>query len=64
MEAGLIYIGAINTPEGATSAWAELKKIENSLTSEKELKAAFAAKVKDLSYTYDKEKKCYVSAAE
>lgn len=64
MKTGLMYIGAIDTPESATEVWAELKKIEHALTSEKELKAAFAAKVKELGYTYDKGKQCYVGAAE
>lgn len=59
METGMMYINAIDTPEGATLCWPELKKLTHSLTSEKELKAAFAAKVKELGYVLNKQTQSY-----
>jgi len=59
MRVGSIIVGAINTPESATLAWPELKKLTHALTSEKELKAAFAAKVKELGYVLNKATQAY-----
>ena len=53
-------IKAIDTPESANSAVGKMKRIKHVLTSEKEIRAMFAAKIKELGYKQSKGK--YVGA--
>jgi hypothetical protein len=64
MRDGLEAIATINTPELATATWPLIKAMKHGLTSEKELTAAFAGKVKELGLVYDKALKSYVNKPE
>jgi hypothetical protein len=64
MRQGNMIVDAISTPELATLGLAEIRKIAHALTSQKELEAAFKAKVKELGYEYSKEARAYVAKAE
>jgi hypothetical protein len=61
MKAGKEIIDGIDAPEKAIPALEAIRKLEHSLTSLKELEAAFKAKIKDLGYEYSKEVKAYVA---
>ena len=63
MEEAMNIIEDINTPEEATAAIEKMKKLQHSLTSEKEIKAVFAAKIKAMGYIYDSKKGIYISKA-
>ena len=59
MEAGMITVNSIEKPEDVKNALGIIKKMEHSLTSEKELVSAVKAKMKALGIIYDKESKTY-----
>lgn len=61
MTEGNKIVDDIDSVEKANEAGAKLRQIQHSLTSEKELGAAFKTKVKELGYTYDSSLKSYVS---
>lgn len=63
MKEGITLINSIDAPEKAVPIMNSIRKFENHLTSQKELNAAFLAKVKELGYEYDKEAKAYVAKA-
>jgi hypothetical protein len=64
MRLGMMVVESITDTELATMAWPEIKKLNHALTSEKELAAAFKAKIKELGYTYNRETKQYEQKAE
>lgn len=64
MRLGMMVVESITDTELATMAWQEIKKLNHALTSEKELTAAFKAKIKELGYTYNRETKQYEQKAE
>ena len=64
MRLGMMVVESITDTELATMAWPEIKKLNHALTSEKELTAAFKAKIKELGYTYNRETKQYEQKAE
>lgn len=64
IEAGTKLIGEIDSPEKAMPTLTAVRELEHALTSQKELEAAFKAKMKELGYTYSREQKAYVAAAE
>jgi hypothetical protein len=65
MEAGHKLINSIDAPEKALPMLEKIRKgLKHGLTSEKELEAAFKAKMKELNYTYDAKVKAYVAKAE
>lgn len=64
MKAGIALVSGVESPEDATTAISEIKQMSHSLTSQKELEAAFKAKVKELGFTWDKAAMAYVVKAE
>jgi hypothetical protein len=64
MAAGKEILDGLEAPENALQALQGIRGITHSLTSQKELEAAFKAKVKELGYEYDKGAKSYVAKAE
>jgi len=64
MRLGMRVVESITDTELATMAWPEIKKLNHALTSEKELTAAFKAKIKELGYTYNRETKQYEQKSE
>lgn len=62
---GQALIDGIDTPEQAIDALNTIRTgFTHALTSQKELEAAFKARVKELGYTYNKETKSYEAAAQ
>lgn len=61
MAMGRTILDGIQDAESANSAMAEFKAITHALTSQKELGAAWNAKIKELSLFYDKAAKQYVT---
>lgn len=64
IQAGAELIANIEKPEQALTALNDIRKLTHGLTSQKELEAAFKAKVKELGFTYDAKVKAYVAKAE
>lgn len=64
IQEGNALIASIDSPDKALPALSAIRKLSHVLTSEKELEAAFKAKVKELGYEYSKEAKTYVAKAE
>jgi hypothetical protein len=64
MAAGKEILDGLEAPENALQALQGIRGITHSLTSQKELEAAFKANVKELGYEYDKGAKSYVAKAE
>lgn len=60
--AGRAIIDGVDTPEKALPALTEIRALPHSLTSQKELEAAFKAKTKELGYAYNKDAKAYEPA--
>ena len=61
IQEGNALIASIDSPDKALPALSAIRKLSHVLTSEKELEAAFKAKVKELGYEYSKEAKAYVA---
>lgn len=53
-------IASISTPKEADKAAVKMRELEHALTSEKESRNMFSAKIKELGYKLDKEKEIYV----
>jgi hypothetical protein len=64
MANGQALLSNINVPEDAIPALNEIRALNHALTSQKELEAAFKARVKELGFTYDAKVKQYVAKAE
>lgn len=64
MSDGRAVLDGIDSPEKALSALNSIRALAHGLTSQKELEAAFKAKVKELGYAYDTKVKAYVAKAE
>lgn len=64
MSDGLALLNGIDAPENALPVLDKIRGMEHGLTSQKELEAAFKAKVKELNFTYDAKVKQYVTKAE
>ena len=64
MKRGKAILDALNNPESALIALNAIREIPHSLTSQKELEAAFKTKVKDAGWVYSKEAKAYVAKTE
>lgn len=62
MTAAKGYVDYISSPDKAAEAMGMIKALPKVLTSEKEIKALFMAKLKELGIVFDKEKKAYVYA--
>lgn len=60
MASGKAMIDVVTDAEMANRVAAEMKNIEHALTSEKEIKAMWKAKMKDLGLVYDRSTKQYV----
>lgn len=58
---GQALLSNINSPEGALPALNAIRKLTHALTSQKELEAAFKAKMKELNFVYDAKLKSYIS---
>ena len=61
MQEGQALINDIKVPEEALIALEGIRKMNHALTSQKELEAAFKARVKEMGWTYDKATKQYVA---
>ena len=64
MSYGRAVLDGIDSPEKALSALNSIRALAHGLTSQKELEAAFKAKVKENGWEYDKGAKAYVAKAE
>ena len=64
MAAGKEILDGLEAPENALQALQGIRGLTHGLTSQKELEAAFKAKVKENSWMYDKGAKAYVAKAE
>jgi len=64
MQNGQALLSNIKVPEDAIPALNEIRKLDHALTSQKELEAAFKARVKELGFTYDAKVKQYVTKEE
>jgi len=62
MRDGIKTINGIDAPEKAIPTLNEIKGMAHALTSQKELEAAFKARIKELGYTYNRETKTYEQA--
>jgi hypothetical protein len=62
MADGLQFISLLEKPEEALGCAGTIKELDHALTSEKELKAAFNERLKELGIKWDKETKAYVYA--
>lgn len=62
MADGMEFIKQLEKPEEASGCAGTIKALEHALTSEKELKAAFNARLSELGIKWDKETKAYVYA--
>lgn len=59
MEQGKALIAKLSKPEEVFEVSNAIKALPHALTSEKELKAALSARIKELGFTYNREKKTY-----
>lgn len=64
MAAGNEILDGLEAPENALQALQGIRGLTHGLTSQKELEAAFKAKVKEMGWEYSKEAKAYVAKAE
>lgn len=64
MADGRAIINGIDAPEKALEALNAIRGLTHGLTSQKELEAAFKARVKELGFTYDAKVKQYVAKGE
>ncbi len=64
MTMGNALLETVDAPEKALPVLDDIRKMKHALTSQKELEAAFKARVKELGYTYDAKVKAYVAKAE
>lgn len=64
MAAGKEILDGLEAPENALQALQGIRGLTHGLTSQKELEAAFKAKVKEMGWEYDKGAKAYVAKAE
>jgi hypothetical protein len=64
MEAGLALLDGLDAPEKAIPVLNDIRKLQHGLTSQKELEAAFKAKVKEQGWVYDAKVKQYVAKEE
>jgi len=61
---GQAVLSNIKAPEDAIPALNDIRALAHALTSQKELEAAFKAKIKELDYVYDAKVKAYVAKGE
>lgn len=60
MQKARTIIEGITSPESATVAVDEIKKLNHHLTSEKETRNMFSNRIKELGYTFDREQGAYI----